>query len=114
MSIEVENEFVDAVKWLDSQAVSAITGDCGFMMHFQELATHYTKVPVFMSTLIQLPFVTAAFAPKQQIAVFTANLTSLKSMQPLIEDMMPKKEQGITFRLCNINYIIFFLTTFGY
>ena len=106
MSIEVENEFVDAVKWLDSQAVSAVTGDCGFMMYFQELATHYTKVPVFMSTLIQLPFVTAAFASKEQIAVFTANLTSLKSMQPLIENMMPKNEQGIIFRLCQIKFIL--------
>ena len=97
MSIEVEDEFVDAVKWLNAQAVTAITGDCGFMMYFQELATHYTKVPVFMSTLIQLPFVTAAFGQKDQIAVFTANLTSLKPMQPLIEDMMPKIEQGISF-----------------
>ena len=97
MTIEVENEFVDAVKWLDSQGVSAITGDCGFMMYFQELATHYTKVPVFMSTLIQLPFVTAAYTQKEQIAVFTANLTSLKPMQPLLENMMPKKEQGKYF-----------------
>ena len=95
MSIEVEDEFVDAVKWLNSQAVTAITGDCGFMMYFQELATHYTKVPVFMSTLIQLPFVTSAFGPKDQIAVFTANITSLKPMQPLIENMMPKIEHGI-------------------
>ena len=94
MTVEVENEFVDAVKWLDSQAVSAITGDCGFMMHFQDLATTNSKVPVFMSTLIQLPFVTTTFSPKDQIAVFTANLTSLKTMQPLIEKMMPKAEQG--------------------
>ena len=97
MSIEVEDEFVDAVKWLNAQAVTAITGDCGFMMYFQELATHHTKVPVFMSTLIQLPFVTAAFAQKDQIAVFTANLTSLEPMQPLIENMMPKIDQGIRF-----------------
>ena len=108
MTIEVENEFIDAVKWLDSQAVSAITGDCGFMMHFQEIATHNTKVPVFMSTLIQLPFITAAFAPKQQIAVFTANLTSLRSMQPLIENMMPKSEQGISFRRCKIDFVFLF------
>ena len=94
MTIDVENEFMDAVKWLDSQSVSAITGDCGFMMHFQDLATANSKVPVFMSTLIQLPFVTTTFSSKDQIAVFTANLTSLKTMQPLIEKMMPKAEQG--------------------
>ena len=99
MSIEVEDEFVDAVKWLNAQAVTAITGDCGFMMYFQELATHYTKVPVFMSTLIQLPFVTSTFSSKDQIAVFTANLTSLQTMQPLIEKMMPTNEQG-NFSIC--------------
>ena len=101
MTVEVENEFIEAVQWLNDQKVSAITGDCGFMMYFQELAAHYTSVPVFMSTLIQLPFVTAAFTPKDKIAVFTANLTSLKPMQPLIENMLPKYEQGIV--LSNID-----------
>ena len=95
MTIEVENEFIDAVKWLDSHGASAITGDCGFMMYFQDLATHYTKLPVFMSTLIQLPFVTTAFTQREQIAVFTANLTSLQPMYSLIENLMPKSEQGI-------------------
>ena len=103
MTIDVENEFMDAVKWLDSQSVSAITGDCGFMMHFQDLATANSKVPVFMSTLIQLPFVTTTFSSKDQIAVFTANLTSLKTMQPLIEKMMPTNEQGNIFISLQIN-----------
>ena len=102
MTIDVENEFMDAVKWLDSQSVSAITGDCGFMMHFQDLATANSKVPVFMSTLIQLPFVTTTFSSTDQIAVFTANLTSLKTMQPLIEKMMPTNEQGNIFMCLQI------------
>ena len=94
MSQEVQSEFIDAVRWLHAQNVSAITGDCGFMMYFQELAIQYTSVPVFMSSLVQLPIVTAAFRPQEKIALFTANLTSLKPMQPLIQSMMPKYEQG--------------------
>ena len=94
MTDEVESDFVEAIIWLNSQNVSAITGDCGFMMYFQELAIQYTSVPVFMSSLIQLPIVTAAFTPKEKIAVFTANLTSLKPMQPLIQSMLPKYGQG--------------------
>ena len=112
MTIEVENEFIDAVKWLDSHGASAITGDCGFMMYFQELATHYTKLPVFMSTLIQLPFVTAAFTQREQIAIFTANLTSLKPMYSLIENMMPKSEQGISHRYV-VLHIFLNLQKFG-
>jgi hypothetical protein len=89
MTDDVQSNFVDAITWLNSQNVSAITGDCGFMMYFQELAIQHTSVPVFMSSLIQLPIVTAAFTPKDKIAVFTSNLTSLEPMQPLIQSLIP-------------------------
>ena len=32
-------EFIDAVKWLEMRGVAGITGDCGFMMAFQPLAS---------------------------------------------------------------------------
>ena len=41
MTQEVEAEFIEAVEWLDKKGVSAITGDCGFMMYFQKLAREY-------------------------------------------------------------------------
>ena len=94
MTDEVQEDFISAIKWLHSQNVSAITGDCGFMMYFQELAIQYTSIPVFMSSLIQLPIVTSAFTHRDKIAVFTANLTSLKPMKPLIQSMVPQYGQG--------------------
>ena len=94
MTQEVEKEFIEAIQWLDSQNVSAITGDCGFMMYFQELAIHYTSVPVAMSSLIQLPIVTATLGPKEMGAVFTANLTSLTPMTPLIQSMVSSYGSG--------------------
>ena len=102
MSEDVEKEFIGAIEWLNVQKVNAITGDCGFMMFFQELAVKHASVPVFMSSLIQLPIVTAAFQGKEQIAIFTANLTSLKPMTPLITNLMPKYEEGILCKLNNI------------
>ena len=39
LSEDVEQEFIDAVKWLEARGVSGITGDCGFMMAFQPLAS---------------------------------------------------------------------------
>ena len=93
---------MDGIRWLNDQKVSAITGDCGFMMFFQELAVNHSSVPVFMSSLVQLPIVTAAFQGSEQIAIFTANLTSLKPMTPLITNLMPKYEEGIWCILNNM------------
>ena len=94
MTDEVEKEFIEAIQWLESQNVSAITGDCGFMMYFQELAIQYTSVPVAMSSLIQLPIVTATLGPKEKVSVFTANLTSLTPMTPLIQSMVSSYGNG--------------------
>lgn len=54
------------------------------MFWFQELARQHTKKPVLMSSLVQLPSVTAAFAHHEQIAVFTANSRTLEPMHDLI------------------------------
>ena len=42
------------------------------------------STPVFMSALVQLPAITAAFGPDEKIAIFTANATTLASMYDLI------------------------------
>merc|ERR1719487_1294719 len=57
----VEKEFCDGIDWLVAKGVSGITGDCGFMMYMQQLARRNTTIPVFMSSLAQLPAVTCAY-----------------------------------------------------
>lgn len=86
MTDEVENNFVDAVKYLVSKGVTGITGDCGFMMYFQQLARRNCNLPVFMSSLAQLPAVTCAFNQHELIAILTANSETLKPMRNLIKD----------------------------
>jgi len=83
---EVEKEFIEAVQWLVAKGVSGITGDCGFMMYFQQLARRHTTIPVFMSALAQLPAVTCGFSKHELIAIFTANGKSLRPMRNLIKD----------------------------
>ena len=74
---EVERGFVEAIRWLVSEHhVSAITGDCGFMMYFQKLARRNCELPVFMSALAQLPSITCAYQRHELIAIFTANAKS--------------------------------------
>jgi len=86
MTPDVEKEFIEAIKYFGEKGVSGITGDCGFMMYFQELARKHTHKPVFMSSLAQLPAVTCAFNKNEMIAIFTASGTKLGPMRSLIKD----------------------------
>jgi len=87
LSDTVQERFIESIQWLvNEKKVKAITGDCGFMMNFQELARKVTSIPIFMSSLCQLPAVTCGFSPKEQIIIFTANKNSLEPMRDLIRD----------------------------
>jgi len=87
MTKEVEKRFKQSIKWLVKEKnVNGITGDCGFMMNFQGFARKITKIPIFMSSLCQLPAVTCGFAQKEQIIIMTANGKSLEPMRDLIRD----------------------------
>ena len=88
---KVKKHFINGIKWLDeTQQVDAISGDCGFMMYFQELARKYTQKPIFMSSLILLPTIISAYNKTEQIVIFTANYSTLEPMRDLI-----RKECGI-------------------
>merc|ERR1719247_3132629 len=82
----VEKEFIEAVDWLVAKGVNGITGDCGFMMYFQQLARRNTTILVFMSSLAQLPAVTCAYNKHELICIMTANSETLKPMRNLIKD----------------------------
>jgi hypothetical protein len=86
MSAEVEERYKEAIHYLEAEGVSGITGDCGFMFFFQPLARTLTKLPVYKSSLCQLPSITTCFGEKEKIAIFTANGESLTPMRDLIRD----------------------------
>lgn len=85
LTSEVERDFDQAVKYLvEEKNVSAITGDCGFMMWFQERARQLTRKPVLLSPLTQLPSITSAFDRSVQILIVSANAKTLYPMHDLI------------------------------
>ena len=91
MTEDVEKNFIKALNYLvDEKKVSAITGDCGFMMFFQEFARKHTKIPILMSALAQLPAVTCAFSENEEIIIMTPNGKTLEPMRELI-----RKECGV-------------------
>ncbi len=76
-----EYSFIDAMisaaQELEREGVKAITGDCGFMALFQQEVKAAVNIPVFLSSLIQLPFINQTLRNDQKIGVVTANVAPL-------------------------------------
>ncbi|MEE4254651.1 MAG: aspartate/glutamate racemase family protein [Desulfuromusa sp.] len=68
---------VDAAKELEREGVKAITGDCGFMALFQQQVKDAVNVPVFLSSLTQLPFITQIIRNSYKVGIITANSAAL-------------------------------------
>ena len=67
--------FIDAAIELQEEGVKAITGACGFMALFQREVSDAIDVPVFLSSLLQIPFIYQI--KKQKIGIITADSKSL-------------------------------------
>ena len=101
MTEVVEKNFIKALKYLQyEKKVNAITGDCGFMMFFQDFARKHTTIPILMSALAQLPAVTCAFSEDEEIIIMTANGKTLEPMRNII-----RKECGVNTQKKRFNII---------
>merc|ERR1712179_328925 len=89
MTNAVQQRFIESCHWLiDEKKVNVITGDCGFMVYFQEAALSIAKskpVCFVMSSLLQLKSIQATLSPNDEIFVLTANGVALGNMAPAFE-----------------------------
>ncbi|MCV2865173.1 aspartate/glutamate racemase family protein [Defluviimonas sp. WL0075] len=69
--------FLEAGRRLVAQGVRAVFGNCGFMVLFQERMAAALPVPVFMSSLLQLPLAARGLAPGQSVGIISASAASL-------------------------------------
>ena len=67
--------FIEAAIELQNEGVKAITGACGFMALFQREVSDAVDVPVFLSSLLQIPFMYQII--KRKIGIITADSKSL-------------------------------------
>jgi len=67
--------FIDAARRLEDAGVKAITGACGFMALFQREVAAAVEIPVFLSSLLQLPFIHALTG--RPVGVVTADSRAL-------------------------------------
>jgi len=62
---------------LKKEGVRAITSDCGFMALYQQTLAEKLDLPVFLSSLLQIPFIKQLTPKDSKIGIITANKSSL-------------------------------------
>lgn len=68
----IEQDIVAAAQELERMGVKAISSNCGFLVHYQEAVRDAVSVPVYMSSLLQLPLIARSIRRGQKIAILTA------------------------------------------
>lgn len=71
--LSIKEDIIQAAKELEAQGVRAIIGACGYFAHFQQDVKEAVDVPVFLSSLCQLPIIKTGISAKKKIAVIAAS-----------------------------------------
>ncbi len=76
-SADFIDPFIQAAKRLEKEGVGAITGSCGFLALFQKELANAVNIPVFSSSLIQVPLAYHMLGNNKIVGVLTANASKL-------------------------------------
>jgi hypothetical protein len=74
---DAEADIIEAARELERFGVKGISSDCGFLIQYQRAVASAVKVPVFMSSLLQIPFLSMMFEPGRPIGCITATRKAL-------------------------------------
>ncbi|MFE0017323.1 aspartate/glutamate racemase family protein [Mesorhizobium sp. NPDC059054] len=91
--LTLRSNIIEAARFLEAQGVKAITSDCGYMLHFQEMVRESVNIPVMLSSLLQLPFISSILAPSQAIGIVCANAQSLT--EEMLTKAFPARDKAI-------------------
>jgi Asp/Glu/hydantoin racemase len=69
--------FIEAVRELEAEGVSAIVGSCGFLAAFQKELADAVNIPLFTSSLMLVPLVSRMLKKDQKVGVVTASKSGL-------------------------------------
>ncbi|MCD8150959.1 MAG: aspartate/glutamate racemase family protein [Clostridiales bacterium] len=76
--VSIRDEIIAAARKLESEGVRAIVGACGYFAHFQKEVARAVNVPVFLSSLCQLPMIKTAVSDQKKIAILAASGADIK------------------------------------
>lgn len=68
---------IKAAKELQDDGVRAITADCGFFALFQKEVSEALDIPVFLSSLLQGPFISTIIGKQSKVGIISAKESSL-------------------------------------
>lgn len=71
--------FIEAAKELEREGIEAITTSCGFLCLFQKEIADAVNIPVFASSLIQVPMLSKMLGEHKKVGIITASKSSLTS-----------------------------------
>jgi Asp/Glu/hydantoin racemase len=76
--ISVCHRFIEAAKELEAEGVRAVTTTCGYFVYFQDEIADAVNIPVFTSSLIQVPLVSKMLGKKRKrVGIICADVNSL-------------------------------------
>ena len=61
-----------AAKKLERMGCKAIAAECGYFAYFQKDVAGYVDIPVFMSSLLQVPFIQQLIGPQKSVGIVCA------------------------------------------
>lgn len=67
------DDIVRAAKELEAEGARAISAACGFFGNFQEAVADAVDIPVFLSSVVQLPWIKTGLKSHQKIGMLTAD-----------------------------------------
>ncbi|SMP60281.1 aspartate/glutamate racemase family protein [Anoxynatronum buryatiense] len=73
------DEVMAAARELKREGVRAITSDCGFMALYQQALREELDLPVFLSSLLQVPFLAHLIPDQHKIGILTVDSNALTS-----------------------------------
>ena len=89
---DLNDAVVETARELVDQGVKGISSDCGFFVNFQDLLAEAVDVPVFLSSLLQLPLVSSFLGRDRTLGVLTANTTALGNRVLELSGVSPDRE----------------------
>jgi aspartate/glutamate racemase len=69
--------FIEAAVEMEAEGVRAITTSCGFLAIFHEQFVNALRIPMFTSSLLQIPLARAVINKNQKVGIMTARAQSL-------------------------------------
>lgn len=90
-NISVCRRYIEEAKELEEEGVRAIATSCGYFIYFQDEIADAVKVPVFTSSLIQVPLVAKMLGKNKRVGIICADsryLTETHLRKAGIDDSM--------------------------